>query len=220
MERFIILTTFLVFISGCVSYQSATLSLPKTQKITGVYHKVKPKETLWKISKAYNVSLDEIVKVNRIPDAAKIERGQLIFIPGANRVLDINKMYNNSRISSFIWPVKGKVVNYYGAKVADRVNKGIDIQTEAGDKVYASRAGKISFLGELKGYGETIVIEHEDNFSTVYANIVEPEVKMNYNISQGAVIAKVALLDNDRQSFIHFEIRKGYEPQNPLFYLP
>jgi murein DD-endopeptidase MepM/ murein hydrolase activator NlpD len=100
------------------------------------------------------------------------------------------------------------------------LNKGIDIQTNAGEDVYASGEGKISFCGDLRGYGKTIIIEHSNNFSTVYANIEEPLVKLDSIISQRSVIAKTANSQKQSSSFLHFEIRKGYIPQNPLFYLP
>jgi len=210
-----------MFISGCVSQQAAVLTIPRTQDVCGVYHKVKPQETLWKISKIYDVSLDEIVRVNRIPDAGKIEKGQLIFIPGANQTLDTDKVDTNfAKTSSFIWPVKGKIASYFSERVSGRLNKGIDIQTNAGEEVYASREGKISFCGDLRGYGKTIIIEHKNNFSTVYANIADPAVKVDNLVSQRTLIAKTASGQKQSLSFLHFEIRKGYIPQNPLFYLP
>ena len=224
MKRFstlIILVIISTYLFGCVSYQTGAMRAPEAQKTPGIYHKVMPKETLWRIAKAYDVSLDAVVKANRIPDATKIEKGQLIFIPGASQVLDIDKsdtkLYSSG---SFIWPVKGRVICYYGEKVSGRINKGIDIQSGSGQDIYASKNGKVTFLGELKGYGKTIIIEHNDNFSTVYANITEPKATLNSGVSQGSVIAKIAKLDKGRQSFIHFEIRKGYFSQNPMFYLP
>ncbi len=221
LSTLIIIAIISFHLSGCVSYQSAVLTVPETQKMSGVYHKVMPKETLWRIAKAYDVSLDEIVEVNRIPDATKIERGQLIFIPGASQVLDLDSLSSGSiKIGYFIWPVKGKVICYYGERVSGRANKGVDIQSSSGQNILASKTGKITFLGEIKGYGKTIIIEHNDGFSTVYANIAEPQVKLNSNVPQGTVIAKVAQLERGRQSFLHFEIRKGYSSQNPVFYLP
>ncbi|MFH1655531.1 MAG: LysM peptidoglycan-binding domain-containing M23 family metallopeptidase [Candidatus Omnitrophota bacterium] len=217
----IILMSLLLLISGCVSQRSAVLTAPSRQKVPGVYHRVKSKETLWKISKAYNVALDEIVKVNRIPDVGKIEKGQLIFIPRAGEVLDTKKVVINfSKTGSFVWPVTGKVASYYGQKISGRLNKGIDIQTNSNGDVYASRAGKISFCGNLKGYGKTIIIEHNNNFTTVYSNILDPLVEVDSSVSQRAVIAKTASAEKGSQSFLHFEIRKGHLPQNPLFYLP
>ncbi len=217
----IILVSLAVSVSGCVSYQSGDMRAPEAQLKPGIYHKVMPKETLWRIAKAYDVPLDEIVKVNRIPDATKIEKGQLIFIPGSSQVLDLDSLDNfSSKAGNFIWPMKGRVICYYGEKVSGRVNKGIDIQANSGQDILASRAGKVTFLGDLKGYGKTIIIEHNDNFSTVYANVAQPQIKLNSNVSGGATIATVGKLDKGRQSFLHFEIRKGYSSQNPVFYLP
>lgn len=224
MKKFsilIILVSLAVFVSGCVSYQSEVLTVPQTQKKTGVYHKVMPKETLWRIAKAYDISLDEIVKANRIPDATKIEKGQLIFIPGISQVLDLNSLDSSfAKAGNFIWPLKGRVISYYREKVSGRVNKGIDIQASSGEDVLASKSGKVTFSGDLKGYGKTIIIEHNDNFSTVYANVAQPQIKLNSNVSGGSTIATVGKLDKGKQSFIHFEIRKGYSSQNPVFYLP
>jgi len=210
-----------MLIFGCVSQRSTVPTAPSTRTVAGVYHKVRPKETLWRISKAYNVELDKIVKANRIPDAGEIERGQLIFIPGAGSVLDTNKAdINFAKTASFVWPVRGKVVSYFGQRVSGRVNKGIDVQASAGDNVYASRDGRITFCGDLKGYGKTIIIEHKNNFSTVYSNVVDTKVRLNYNVSQRTVIAKTAQAGRGSLSFMHFEIRKGHLSQNPLFYLP
>ncbi|MDD2653662.1 MAG: LysM peptidoglycan-binding domain-containing M23 family metallopeptidase [Candidatus Omnitrophica bacterium] len=223
-NKFLNLTAVIILMTslfGCVSYQSAVLSVPETQKKSGVYHKVMPKETLWRIAKAYDVSLDEIVRANRIPDATKIEKGQLIFIPGVSQIIDLDSSSSSSvKTGYFIWPVKGKVICYYGERISGRVNKGIDINATSGEDVLASKSGKVTFLGDLKGYGKTIIIDHGDNFSTVYANIANPQVKLNKNVTQGFSLAKVDKLNNGKQSFIHFEIRKGYSSQNPMFYLP
>lgn len=185
----------------------------------GIYHKVLSGETLWRISQMYNVDLDTLVNVNRIPNVAKIEKGQLIFIPGATqqKTPEVEKI--NLSDSNFIWPVEGKVVAYFGERFDDRLNRGLNIQIKSKREVLASRSGKVSFADFLKGYGKTVIIEHPDGISTVYANNSEIFVKPKDLVNQGMLIAKCDG-DSSRKDYFHFEIRKGLKSQNPLYYLP
>ena len=79
MKRLIIIALAAILLSGCstVHYRR-----PVTSRDDGVYHRVKRGENLWGISKSYSVSLDDIVRSNRLPNADTIEVGQMIFIPG------------------------------------------------------------------------------------------------------------------------------------------
>ena len=69
-------------LASCISVQIRdTKSLKETDRVKGVYHRVKPGETLWRISKAYNADLQEIAELNNITDSSRITAGQAIFIP-------------------------------------------------------------------------------------------------------------------------------------------
>jgi murein DD-endopeptidase MepM/ murein hydrolase activator NlpD len=212
-----ILLFFLVtLIAGCATAPVVSPPLPQVFKEVGVYHRVSPGETLWRISQIYGVDLDDIVKANRIPDAAIIEKGQLLFIPGASaRKKEITSV--QAAESSFIWPVKGKIVSRFGAVENNRVNKGIDIQTGA-ENISASSAGRVTFCDYLKGYGEAIIIEHSRGISTVYAGDLLTLVKLDDRVSAGNLIAKRAA--GSGNTLLHFEVRRGYRSQNPLYYLP
>lgn len=158
----------------------------------------------------YDVDMDEIVRVNHIPDATNVEIGQMIFIPSAKRAEAQVAKYSSS--DDFIWPVKGRVVTTFGQSSNNVINKGVNIQSYSGD-VIASRSGKVTFLDEhFGGFGKTIIIDHGDGFSTVYAMNSEILIKPGDYIQKGVRVAKA--------SNLHFEIRKGHIPKNPLFYLP
>jgi murein DD-endopeptidase MepM/ murein hydrolase activator NlpD len=188
----------------------------------GIYHRVERGETLWRIAKTYNVDLEKIVKINRIPDAARINSGQLIFIPDAKekrRVVTYEELKKGE--DTFIWPLKEKVISYYGAKKGNIKNKGIDIRTREGAKVVASRSGRVSFCDEkVKGYGKTIIIQHGDGYSTVYAHNSQILVKLGQWVKQGEVIARAGSTGRTSIPILHFEIRKKHQPQNPFYYLP
>lgn len=187
----------------------------------GIYHEVRRGETIWHISKIYDVSLREIINSNRLPDASKIEVGQLIFVPGISDIADRDSYAKITKSESFIWPVKGVVVSYFGSTKNMIRNKGIDIEASEGTGILASRGGKVTFASNhLKGYGKTIIIDHLDGFQTVYAHNRDNFVNVDQRVKQNDVIAKVGKTGRVKKPTLHFEIRKKHKPQNPFYYLP
>jgi len=213
----IFLLIALICISGC-AYQKPLVAQPKTNKLTGTYHKVKTGETLWGISKLYNLNLNEIISINKIPNAARIEKGQLIFIPKTTKIsLSDSKKIGFLKDRKFIWPAKGKIISYFGNIKDNRTNKGIDIMVNSGKDISAARSGKVVFSDNLKGYEKTIIIDHLDGFFSIYSSNQNFMVKLNNDIAQGQTIAKLKKMGS---SNLHFEIREDCMPKNPLYYLP
>lgn len=206
---------FILNFSGCATNY---YSLPQAPSgIPGVYHRVKAGETLFRISKTYNMDLEELVRINRIADATNIDIGQLVFIPHRQKQIPVARQYGED----FSWPVRGALISTFGLKVNNMVNKGINIQAHPGTDVLASRSGKVVFCdSEFLTYGKTVIIDHGDNFLTVYARNSQLLVKPGDQVNAGSVIAKVGFAGRDRGAYLHFEIRKNGRPQNPLFYLP
>lgn len=184
----------------------------------GIYHRVEKGETLWKISKLYTVDLDEIAKVNHISDTTNIETNQLIFIPNRQRQLPMTNRYSSD---DFIWPVRGKVITTFGQIFNNMINKGINIQPYSNSDVVAARSGRVIFYKDDFGYfGKTLIIDHGDGFSTVYARNSQVFIRVGDNVGKGTVIAKLDSGGREKNTYLHFEIRKGYTSQNPFFYLP
>src|SRR3989338_7334901 len=143
----IILSSF--FLTGCATVYAPPAPHQTITKMTGIYHEVKMGETLWRIAKAYNISVGEISKANRINDGAHISSGQLLFIPGAVKRQAISSYAKDETVpSDFIWPVKGKIISFFGAIRGNVVNKGIDIGAKEGDDIAASRSGRVIFADE------------------------------------------------------------------------
>ena len=210
-------TCYMLFLNGC---GTAPYKLPPKPQFAmpGIYHKVEKGQTLWRISKTYGVDLDEVARINRIPDATSIEPGQLIFIPSTQKK---KYMPHEPSPEDFNWPLRGKVIASFGQVFNDMINKGINIQKTRSQEVTASRSGKVIFYdGNLDNFGKTIIIDHGDGFSTVYARNSEVLVRIGDYVQRGTVIAKLGSSNRDKNSYLHFEIRKGYIPQNPYFYLP
>lgn len=209
---------------GCASVPkkeppaAVTAPAEPEKKPEGIYHKVSKQESLWRIAKTYGVSLDAIIKANNIPNAAIIEQDQLIFIPGAKEVLTVVPEKKNGKPDEFIWPLKGRVVSYFKEVKGQSFNKGIDIASTQGDVVVASRDGKVIFADYLSGYGYSVIVDHHDGFYTVYARQSGLLVKPGQEVAKGDSIGQVAA--SGRLSFLHFEIRKNEESNNPLYFLP
>ncbi|HEY8035170.1 MAG TPA: peptidoglycan DD-metalloendopeptidase family protein [Methylobacter sp.] len=117
---------------------------------------------------------------------------------------------------NFQWPIKGKVLKTFSQ--AD--NKGIDIAGEIGQDVGAAEAGKVVYSGQgLIGYGNLLIIKHNDLYLSAYANNSRLLVAEGYTVEKGEVIAKVGQAGSNLTS-LHFEIRKNGKPVNPLNLLP
>jgi murein DD-endopeptidase MepM/ murein hydrolase activator NlpD len=69
-------------------------------------------------------------------------------------------------------------------------------------------------------FGKTIILEHPEGISSVYARNSEVYVKVGDTVAKGAVLARVGSGGKDSRKYLHFEIRKGHIAKNPLFYLP
>jgi murein DD-endopeptidase MepM/ murein hydrolase activator NlpD len=206
-----------VVLSGCAGMGELSPPSTQTTKVPGLYHKIRPKETLWRVSKMYGVDLQTLARANKLADTQKIYAGQLLFIPQAS-VTDFGE---NAKERPFVWPLKGKVLSFYGSIKDGVKNKGIDINARHGEAVIAARSGKVSFIDEnMKGFGKTLIIDHTDEFSTVYACNSQILVKVGQSVRQGTVIAKAGQSGRAASPRLHFEIRKKHEPQNPFYFLP
>ncbi|MGE5280684.1 MAG: murein hydrolase activator EnvC family protein [Deltaproteobacteria bacterium] len=184
------------------------------------YYAVKPGETLWRIARRNRIDIDELVRLNRIADARRIETGQRLLVPtGTEKAAETNFNSSPGDEANFSWPVEGKIVAYYREREGGVANKGIDILAAAGAKILATRGGRVAFIGRLPGYGTTIVLDHGDGFASVYSGIKEPAVRTQDPVTQGMVLAFAGDRTRYENGRVHFEIRRRQKPQNPLFFL-
>ena len=117
---------------------------------------------------------------------------------------------------NFRWPIEGKVLKAF----SKTGNKGIDIDGALGQDVSAAETGKVVYSGQgLMGYGQLLIIKHNDVYLSAYANNSQLLVAEGYSVEKGQLIAKVGLAGSNKTS-LHFEIRKDGKPVNPLDFLP
>jgi murein DD-endopeptidase MepM/ murein hydrolase activator NlpD len=123
-------------------------------------------------------------------------------------------------LPTFRWPVRGKVITSYGAKTNGKSNDGINLAVPEGTPVKAAEDGVVAYAGnELKGYGNLVLVRHSNGYVTAYAHASELMVKRGDNIKRGQVIAKSGQSGEVGSPQLHFEIRKGSAPVDPLQFL-
>jgi murein DD-endopeptidase MepM/ murein hydrolase activator NlpD len=123
-------------------------------------------------------------------------------------------------LPTFRWPVRGKVITGYGAKTNGKSNDGINLAVPEGTPVKAAEDGVVAYSGnELKGYGNLVLVRHSNGYVTAYAHASELLVKRGDTIKRGQIIAKSGQSGEVGSPQLHFEIRKGSNPVDPLQFL-
>jgi murein DD-endopeptidase MepM/ murein hydrolase activator NlpD len=120
-------------------------------------------------------------------------------------------------LPTFRWPVRGRVVTGYGAKTNGKSNDGINVAVPEGTPIKAAEDGVVAYSGnELKGYGNLVLVRHSNGYVTAYAHASELMVKRGETIKRGQVIGKSGQSGEVTSPQLHFEIRKGSSPVDPL----
>ena len=202
----------------------------------GADHVVLRGQTLWRIARVYGVEIDELARANGISDTSSLETGQVLFVPGAARALDVPAypapldsataavpldFGDDDGNAKWLWPVKkGEVLSYFGAPRRTHRHQGIDIRGRAGQPVRATRSGRVSYSGSgMRGYGKTVIIDHGHGISSLYAHNSSLLVRKGQRVERGEIIAKVGRSGNASTEHCHFEIRRRDKPVDPLGYL-
>ncbi|ABD88073.1 peptidoglycan DD-metalloendopeptidase family protein [Rhodopseudomonas palustris] len=123
-------------------------------------------------------------------------------------------------LPTFRWPVRGRVITSYGAKTNGKQNDGINVAVPEGTPIKAAEDGVVAYSGnELKGYGNLVLVRHSNGYVTAYAHASELMVKRGETIKRGQTIAKSGQSGEVGSPQLHFEIRKGSAPVDPLQFL-
>jgi murein DD-endopeptidase MepM/ murein hydrolase activator NlpD len=216
----------------------------------GVYHHVKPGQTLWSIARTYNVDLKTLVRANRLSDRDVLRVGQRLLIPGARRQRRVvshcpcpdksttsvvrTAKKRTSRATSkrpavsppstkpikLSWPILGTVTQRFSRSGPQR-HDGIDIAAPRGSIIRAAADGKVIFSDwGPGGYGRLVIVEHTANIVTVYAHNERNLVQHNQRVKQGQAIATVGRSGRATSYHVHFELRFETVPKPPFPFLP
>ena len=128
------------------------------------------------------------------------------------------------RTSGFRWPIMGRINSPFGWRkhpITKRrdFHTGIDIKANRGDPIKSAGSGRVVYSGWMGGYGKVLVIEHSNGQSTLYAHCSTLLAGKGANVSSGKLVAKVGTTGRSTGPHLHFEVRNGNSPVNPIKYL-
>ena len=199
--------------------------------LVGAVHVVKRGETVYRIAKAYGISPRELMELNDLRDPRLLEVGMELFIPGATSPREVpalppagpaepeEEAEARPRTAPFRWPVRGVLYSRYGVRQGQR-HDGIDIAAPEGTSIGAAAAGLVIYAGEQTGYGWIVILKHASGLLTLYAHASAVLVKQGEHVEAGQSVARVGKSGRTTGPHLHFEVREGTRPRNPLFYLP
>ena len=125
---------------------------------------------------------------------------------------------------AFTFPVRGRLTSPFGMrrhpifKVVS-FHSGVDLAAPFGTAIMASDSGRVIFNGWYGGYGKVVIVDHGKNYSTLYAHLSRATARRGKNILKGEIIGYEGQTGYSTGPHLHFEVRKGGRPQNPLNYL-
>jgi murein DD-endopeptidase MepM/ murein hydrolase activator NlpD len=199
--------------------------------INGVLHVVKPGDTLSSLAGKYKVDVNQIVGYadNELPDAAAaLKIGSQLVIPGGTKPFITPQVPTGALVvevpagatkgsGSFSWPTSGNITQqFWGGHRAIDVGSWVGAPAKAADSGYVVLAGG----GWNGGYGNHVIIDHGNGFTTLYAHLNSIFVRPGESISRGQQIGTVGNTGNSTGPHLHFEIRYQGAPRNPFNWLP
>ncbi len=205
--------------AGCSSSKSA-LSNGRSQ---GTYS-VRRGDTLHHIAQRYGVSVSSLMSLNGITDPRSLQVGQVLTIPGYTSYAAIEhhgEDYSSERPTRvFAWPVDhGEISSGFGIRNGT-MHDGVDIAAPLGTAVRAAESGTVIYAGRLRGYGNVIILRHDDHYVTVYGHNSSNLVREGDVVARGQVIASIGDSGRTTGANLHFEVRRDNTARNPLAYLP
>ena len=212
----VLLSLLLACTCGCIT----------TTATGGAYHTVKKGQTLWRIAKTYGVDMQVIAEYNDIYDKNLIYAEKELFIPGAEKELEVEIYKGGTEDSGeivvnkgmFGWPTDGVVYSLFGYRWG-QMHAGLDISGKTGTTVIAARDGTVEFAGRKGGYGNLIIIRHADNYETYYGHLSVISVQVGETVRRGEKIGLMGSTGKSTGPHLHFEVRKDGKVRNPLFFL-
>ncbi len=132
----------------------------------------------------------------------------------------VRKAAPKRRVGGFRWPVRGRIISKFGPMANGKNNDGVNFAVPMGTQVKAADNGVVAYAGsELKGYGNLVLIRHANNFVSAYAHNSSLKVRRGDRIKRGQVVALVGKTGDVSQPQLHFELRKGSKPIDPMQYM-
>jgi murein DD-endopeptidase MepM/ murein hydrolase activator NlpD len=200
----------------------------------GSWYVVSRGETLDDIAKKAGVPAEDILEINGLARAADVKPGKMIFVlvpPGAEAPVESPAAPTGGPISRPVaigegarlrWPLANVAQNVgspFGTR-GGRAHEGIDLPAPMGTPVLAAGDGEVVYAGNgIRGYGNLVVLQHAGDVLTVYAHNASLFVAQGQAVRAGERIAAVGQTGRASGPHLHFEVREGQIPRDPMPYL-
>jgi len=194
-----------------------TLALPPPR-----LHRVRRGETLVSVARRYNIDARSLALLNRLPKPYAVRAGDTLALPALARgeVEPAPPAAQPATPPRFAWPLTGAILARFGAQPGGRRSDGVDIAGAEGAEVKAAADGRVVYAGDdLAGYGRLMLVQHEGGWVTAYAHCRAFAAKEGERVRRGQKIAEVGKAA-DGAAKLHFQLRRGSAPTDPLAALP
>jgi murein DD-endopeptidase MepM/ murein hydrolase activator NlpD len=199
----------------------------------GSWYVVSRGESLDTIAKRAGVPAEDILEINGLARAEEVKPGKLIFVlvpppappdPALQPAsLAVAPSANDLGSGRLRWPL-ANVPAFIGSPFGSRdgrAHEGIDLPAPTGTPVMAAADGEVVYAGNgIRGYGNLVVLQHEGDLLTVYAHNSALHVSAGQAVRAGERIAQVGQTGRASGPHLHFEVRQGQIPRDPVPYLP
>jgi len=196
------------------------LVIPRTRQ-----HTVESGDTGFGLAYRYAVPWSDIAVANGIEPDAPLRIGQQLLIPtllGSPGTTPVpGSMTPTASATHFAWPLSGPIRRGWRSRNSRDYHDGLDIEAPEGTAVRASAAGIVIFAGEeWNQFGNLVVIDHGDGWHSAYGSLGRVTVQKGHKVTQGERVGLVGDTSITKRTELHFELRKGGKPVNPLDELP
>jgi lipoprotein NlpD len=192
-------------------------------------HVVRRGETLYSIAWRYGKDPGDVARWNRLGDGSLIYPGQVLRMSppsGSRSTSSASRPSSRQSLPSiptqpapaWAWPTRGRIGVEFGGNPGS--GTGVLIDGRAGQAIVAAASGRVVYAGGgLIGYGQLIILKHNDTYLSAYGHNAKLLVKEGHSVRKGQQIATMGE-GPERKPRLHFEIRRNGEPVNPRRYLP
>ena len=206
----------------CIATGCSSSSSQQSEGSTQGSYTVRRGDTLHHIAQRYGISVGRLMAANGITDPHDIHVGDVLVIPGSYAsVFGGYQDYSSEHPTRiFAWPVDSGVISSGFGMRNGTMHDGVDIAAPTGTPIHAAETGTAIYSGRLRGYGNVIIVRHDDHYVTVYGHCEENLVREGDSIARGQVIGKIGSSGRTTGANLHFEVRRDNTARNPLAYLP
>jgi len=181
-------------------------------------------ETVAALAERYGVAAEDIEEINGIEKGQVLAVGERVFVVGGKGQGvkgkvggGVGRGRGQGSSLRLLWPVTGGALSSGYGKRKGKPHEGIDIRAPRGTAILAAADGTVMYAGDgVRGYGNMIIIRHSGGLVTVYAHNQRNHVSEGVKVSRGQVIGEVGSSGRATGTHLHFEVRQGETPVDPL----